>query len=171
VDALQNVVLTTTMWDEVVGDVGLRRERQLQTDFWQPMMSRGCRMARFSSTPESAWEIVNLFNIVTRRPLKAQREMVDQGRGLTQTSAFSALLRWWERLISALGSPKTHHTDRAQQFDWALYQKQNLIMYQHLEPSVRSLPETDYIGPPNKTTKRGRRHRVKFGSIRRALSP
>ena len=101
-DALQNVILITTMWNQVKGDVGSRREDQLRTEFWQPMMSRGCRMARFSLTHESAWEVIDKFDISARRPVKIQKEMVDEGKELAQTSAYFVLFRWWENLIAKL---------------------------------------------------------------------
>jgi hypothetical protein len=99
-DALQNVILTTTMWDEVTDETGSKREDQLRTTSWQPMMSRGCRIARFSSTRNSAWEIIDKFDVNTRRPIKLQVEMVDEGKNLSQTSAYAVLLRWCEQIIA-----------------------------------------------------------------------
>ncbi|KAG1740779.1 uncharacterized protein EDB91DRAFT_1281465 [Suillus paluster] len=39
-NALENVILTTTMWDEVPEHIRSQREQQLKTQFWQEMMSR-----------------------------------------------------------------------------------------------------------------------------------
>ena len=37
-DALKNVILTTTMWDEVDEETGLAREEQLKNIYWKPMI-------------------------------------------------------------------------------------------------------------------------------------
>jgi hypothetical protein len=99
-DALQNVILTTTMWDQVSDETGLRREDQLRSKFWQPMMTHGSRMARFVSTHQSAWDIIAKFDVNIPRPVQLQTQMVDEGLALSQTSAYSVLLRWWEQLIA-----------------------------------------------------------------------
>jgi hypothetical protein len=97
--ALRNVVLTTTMWDKLDERTRVMRENQLRTEFWAPMLSRGCRMERFYSTWESAWAIIDSFSTDSRRPVQIQEEIVDQGKTLSQTSAFAALFQWWwERL-------------------------------------------------------------------------
>lgn len=100
-DALQNVILTTTMWDEVTEEMGARREHQLQAEFWGPMMSCGFQMARFHSTHESAWDIINKFD-AKPRPIRVQVEMVDRGKSLASTSAYSTLLQWWGQIITRL---------------------------------------------------------------------
>ncbi|KAG6842249.1 hypothetical protein C0991_000219 [Blastosporella zonata] len=99
-DALQNVVLTTTLWDEVDSGVGVSREGQLQRDFWAPLMGEGCRTARFSNTFQSAWKVIGLFDINAPRPLLVQREMVDEKKDLKATSAFKALVHWWEQVVT-----------------------------------------------------------------------
>ncbi|KAH7924807.1 kinase-like protein [Leucogyrophana mollusca] len=102
VNALQNVILTTTMWDEVPAEVGAQRENQLRNEFWGPMISHGCRTARFESTWESAWDIVGKFVTVTRKPVQLQVQLVDKGLKLPQTSAYGVLTRWWEAAIAKL---------------------------------------------------------------------
>ncbi|KAH7925413.1 kinase-like protein [Leucogyrophana mollusca] len=98
-DALQNVVLTTTMWDEVSIEVGLEHEEQLKTQFWHPMISHGCRTARFESSSDSAWEIINQFDINNRRAVKLQTEVVDEGKKFSETSAYSVMVRWWKQFV------------------------------------------------------------------------
>ncbi|KAH7908657.1 kinase-like domain-containing protein [Hygrophoropsis aurantiaca] len=99
-NALQNVILTTTMWDEVPTAVGVRHEEQLRDEFWEPMISAGCRMARFSRSWESAWDIIDKLDISTRQPIQLQIQMVDNGWKLHQTSAYAALARIWEDMIA-----------------------------------------------------------------------
>jgi hypothetical protein len=46
VDALKNVI-TTTCWDLVSDDeLGSKRERQLISEFWEPMTRHGSQVAR-----------------------------------------------------------------------------------------------------------------------------
>ncbi|KAH7925390.1 kinase-like protein [Leucogyrophana mollusca] len=99
VGALQNVILTTTMWDEVPIELGNRREDQLRTQFWKPFMDHGSRVTRFSSTFQSAWEIIDKFHTADRQPIQLQKEMVDEGKPLSETSAYTVLVRWWTQLV------------------------------------------------------------------------
>ena len=95
-DNFKNVVLVTTMWDQVVEDVGLRHEQELQNDFWKSMIRLGSTTHRFHLTEESAWEIINTLSVSLpgeRHPLQIQREMVDEDRPLHKTSAGQAVLR------------------------------------------------------------------------------
>ncbi|KAH7908669.1 kinase-like domain-containing protein, partial [Hygrophoropsis aurantiaca] len=96
--ALQNVVLTTTMWDDVAKDVGVRREIQLQTQFWGAAMAYGCRSTRFSYTFQSAWEIVGMFDDVVPQALQLQTQIVDEKKPLHETSAYAVLVRWWTQM-------------------------------------------------------------------------
>ncbi|KAG6814071.1 hypothetical protein H0H92_003118 [Tricholoma furcatifolium] len=103
-DALRNVVLTTTLWDEVDSVIGEARETQLHSDFWSPLMGEGCRAARFSNTCQSAWDIISLFDINTPRALLVQKEMVDENKDLKATSAFKVLVHWWEQVVTKVKS-------------------------------------------------------------------
>jgi hypothetical protein len=60
-DALQNVILATTMWDLVDEKTGNEREEELRTRYWRSMIDFGSQVARFRNTYESAWEIVRRF--------------------------------------------------------------------------------------------------------------
>lgn len=61
-DAFKSLILVTTKWDGVEGDMGRRREQQLSDTYWKKLLSpgQGSKMARFARTHESAWEIINL---------------------------------------------------------------------------------------------------------------
>jgi hypothetical protein len=56
----QNIILLTTMWNDVQSNVGERRERQLD-DFWAEMVKRGSRMKRFQDKNNrgSVWDVIN----------------------------------------------------------------------------------------------------------------
>ncbi|KAG8834801.1 hypothetical protein FRC18_001475 [Serendipita sp. 400] len=99
--ALQNVILVTTMWDHVDEETGRSREEQLRDQFWKSMVDSGSRVARFTHTHDSAWQIVNRLDGV-RRPLRLQMEMVDQRKSLSQTSAGISLFKWLDKLMVEL---------------------------------------------------------------------
>ena len=55
----RNVVLTTTMWDEVEPEVGEMREAQLKAEYWKTMIDRGSSVRRFHQDQKSAFEILD----------------------------------------------------------------------------------------------------------------
>ncbi|KAL4062801.1 P-loop containing nucleoside triphosphate hydrolase protein [Scleroderma yunnanense] len=94
-DSFKNVILVTTMWDEILEDVGLQREEELQNTFWQRMIKLGSSAQRFDGTEESAWKIINSISVSPSRErsgLQIQREMVDQHRPVHRTSAGKVVL-------------------------------------------------------------------------------
>ena len=94
-DNFQNVVLVTTMWNEVSQDEGQRREEELYNKFWHWMIGLGSTTHRFDLTEESAWDIINCISVSPpdeRRPLQIQREMVDEHKPIHMTSAGKTLL-------------------------------------------------------------------------------
>lgn len=102
-EALKNVVLVTTWWDEVPEDTGTAREDELRSEFWRPFLERGSQTARFISTPQSAWSILDRFNVSSSRPpALIQTEMVTEGKKLKETSAYGALVQWWKRFCDKL---------------------------------------------------------------------
>ncbi|KZP32013.1 hypothetical protein FIBSPDRAFT_944598 [Athelia psychrophila] len=92
---LPNIVLVTTMWDQVTKEAGEMREKELRDTFWQPMIDKHSRTARFRHTTESAWEVLSQFT-KEHRPikLKIQTQMVDEGIPLSKTAAGSFLGLW-----------------------------------------------------------------------------
>jgi hypothetical protein len=56
---LQNVILTTTMWDEVDQERGEERERELKAGYWRTMLDRSSTTNRFSRTRESALTVID----------------------------------------------------------------------------------------------------------------
>jgi len=100
-DALKNVILATTKWSGIDDEVGQRRELQLCDTYWKPMLAQGSRMARFTYTRESAWDIVNLIicrDVVDGNVL-IQRELVDLQVTLPETQAGRALRYTLEELL------------------------------------------------------------------------
>ncbi|KAF3809651.1 hypothetical protein GCG54_00012939 [Colletotrichum gloeosporioides] len=89
-----NVFLVTTFWDELKdNETGEKRERELlkKPDWWGEMKSKGSQIRRFSNTQQSAvdllWEVAGLPPVV----LQVQKEMVEQGLDVVNTTAGVAL--------------------------------------------------------------------------------
>lgn len=99
--ALKNVVLVTTMWDEVEQEDGRYREAQLSAQYWNTMLELGCHTSRFHNTMESAWDIVSQFQNAPCTVL-LQEELVDQKLDLEETSAARALFPFLIELIEKL---------------------------------------------------------------------
>jgi len=99
-DALQNVILTTTMCDEVDEAIGSMREKQLRMTYWRSMITFGSKVARFGYTYDSAWDIIDKFANTTHRPVCLQQEMVDQGKDLPHTAAGTALFQFQKNIIA-----------------------------------------------------------------------
>jgi hypothetical protein len=56
-DHFRNVILVTTIWDQVDAQVGLLRRTELERKYWGSMIKNGSRIP-FHNTKESAWEII-----------------------------------------------------------------------------------------------------------------
>ena len=104
-EALKNVVLVTTMWDEVEEEEGRQREAELSEKYWNTMLELDCRISRFLNTKESAWNIVSQFQ-KARCTVLLQRELVDLRLELAATSAgrtlFSSLIEFIKKLKEIL---------------------------------------------------------------------
>ncbi|KAJ8517857.1 hypothetical protein ONZ45_g5026 [Pleurotus djamor] len=101
-DALGNIVLTTTMWDDVDEETGLQREKELQKNYWKGMINQGSRTVRYLNDEESAWEIVDY--IVGPKndsfAVELQHELVDLHEQLPETGAGRELYGKLQSLVS-----------------------------------------------------------------------
>ena len=95
---LRNVVILTNMWGEVSREIGEAREHELATKemFFKPALAKGASLRRHDNTPASAYKI--LRGIINNHPLslRIQRELVDQKKDISQTSAGKELTKEWE---------------------------------------------------------------------------
>lgn len=67
----ERVVMMTTMWDRLKDKtMGERREEELRSTFWRPMIDCGSTIVRYESNRESAWHILRLFLDTPRHPLQ-----------------------------------------------------------------------------------------------------
>ena len=58
-DALKNLVIGTTKWDQVELEKGQQREQELKDKYWKEMVQRGSVIMRVHADSSSAWKIVN----------------------------------------------------------------------------------------------------------------
>ncbi|KAJ9607870.1 hypothetical protein H2200_007949 [Cladophialophora chaetospira] len=87
-DAFENVALVTTMWGLLKDkEVGLQREEQLIEKFWEPMMEMGSYATSFDGSRESAEGIISVLFGKEDVVLRIQKEIVDEGRVIEETTA------------------------------------------------------------------------------------
>lgn len=58
---LRNIILATTMWDDVDENTGQSREKELTDGYWKVMLNQGSAIPRYTNTAESAWSIIDYF--------------------------------------------------------------------------------------------------------------
>ncbi|KAJ7476013.1 P-loop containing nucleoside triphosphate hydrolase protein [Mycena latifolia] len=92
---LKNVVIVTNMWGEVGLEVGEAREAELASDerFFKPVLDKGARMLRHDNDAASTQAILHYLVGNQPRALRIQRELVDQGKDISQTAAGEELDR------------------------------------------------------------------------------
>lgn len=89
---MPNVIIATTMWDEVGEEKALLRQKELEESFWKDMLDSGCTTKQFKNTPESAWDIVDSkMTDGLKLNLLLQEEMGRHGKPINETSAFQSL--------------------------------------------------------------------------------
>ena len=85
-DALKNVVLGTTKWDEVLPEIGQNREVQLRDTYWNEMIQHGSVIMQVRAN--SAWKVVD--RILENKPIDGiliQNELMKLQMTIPQTSA------------------------------------------------------------------------------------
>ena len=100
-DAMAQVVLVTTMWDDVENvDVGERRLEELGSTYWKGMISRKSETFRYLNTPESAKELLGKVaeKGSERRRVLLQQEISELKKDLQETAAGQTLCSDLERL-------------------------------------------------------------------------
>lgn len=92
-DAYKHIVLATSMWGKEDGDTAKGRERELvdKGGFWSTMQQRGSAVMRWLGESDTAHAIIEHLLVARSRhgvvALKIQRELVDEGKTLVDTSA------------------------------------------------------------------------------------
>ncbi|QPC59518.1 hypothetical protein HYE67_001749 [Fusarium culmorum] len=93
-DALKKVVLASTMWDIIPAEKATKREQELKDtpEFWGWMLSKGSSVHRYNNTAESARGIIlSLTGHNAPIATDLQKQMVDEGKSLDETSAGQGL--------------------------------------------------------------------------------
>lgn len=100
-NSFQNVILATTMWDEIDEETGAARELELESKHWRPMLDRNSTTSRFNGTRGSAFTLIDpLVNTANKRNLDLlEKEMQDMRKKLPETSAGQELFSTMENLV------------------------------------------------------------------------
>jgi hypothetical protein len=135
-DPLRNVILATTFWDKVSGQVGEEREAELRVkpEFWGSMIQRGSQVTRFTDR-DSALKIMELLLPNNPLPLEIQLELVDQSKNLVETAAGKSVNEELNRLEKI-------HKDQLQQIKEEYYlaiQEKDKELQEHLEDAQRKI--------------------------------
>ena len=102
-DALQKVILVTTMWDEVDETTGNLEEEKMKTRYWNEMLEHNSTTSRFMGTRESALQLLRpLIDAANNKriSLLLQQEMVDMKQKLTKTSAGRHLFNKAQHIVT-----------------------------------------------------------------------
>ena len=99
-DAMAQVVLITTMWDDVEDDIGDERLKELKSTYWKGMISCGSETFKYLNTPQSAEELLKRIagKSSERRHVLLQKEISEWKKELPETGAGQALHSRLEQL-------------------------------------------------------------------------
>lgn len=97
-EALKNVLLVTSRWNEVDEATGADRERELRERIWAYMLGHGSCMSRFHGDRSSAVTLASQLLIKDPVVLRLQHEMIDEGKNLNDTTAGSFVDAGLEKL-------------------------------------------------------------------------
>ncbi|KZT01502.1 P-loop containing nucleoside triphosphate hydrolase protein [Laetiporus sulphureus 93-53] len=124
--AMKNVLIATTMWEEVSEEVGASREQELESKatFFKDAISQGARMKRHHNNASSALDIMRYFIDRSPEVLQMQHELVDEHKKVPETAAglelklgleqqevkhTAAMQRLRQELESVIEQRDTHH--------------------------------------------------------------
>jgi len=88
-EAMKNVILATTFWNQVDPQEAKAKLHKLQTNplFWAEMLAEGARVEKYDDAHESAVRLIEMFIPKDRVKLQIQKEMCDRGLALAETQA------------------------------------------------------------------------------------
>ncbi|KEP47119.1 tyrosine kinase catalytic domain protein [Rhizoctonia solani 123E] len=93
-DSHSNILIVTNMWSDPPTSEQVARETELRThpDFFQPTIKQGATMVRRTHrSKQSAHDIIRMLLNKTPVVIRVQKELVDQGQELSDTSAWQEL--------------------------------------------------------------------------------
>jgi tRNA U34 5-carboxymethylaminomethyl modifying GTPase MnmE/TrmE len=102
-NAIQNVILVTTMWGNVQNkpDLARGREQELRSRWWKTMLNFGSSIERFDDTFDSAWTAIDVAIRKAPPDASAVKEDLDAlQRRLPKNKAGTDLYKQLETLIN-----------------------------------------------------------------------
>lgn len=102
VEAFKNVVLATSFWEQVDVADAERRENELRStpDFWGAMFEKGAKMVRLQKeNREAGLKLLQRIGGHSKVILKAQDEIVNEGKAITETDAAKEQQKQTEQLL------------------------------------------------------------------------
>ncbi|OCH89850.1 hypothetical protein OBBRIDRAFT_756012 [Obba rivulosa] len=89
-ETLKNVVIMTTMWNQISEEVGAEREAEMASSIYRELLDAGARMMRFTNDVASAADIID--HILLHDPVTLQiQEELAAGKQLSETAAGTEL--------------------------------------------------------------------------------
>ena len=102
-EALKNVVIGTTKWDDVSLEVGKQHEQRLQDKYWKEMFQQGSVTMRVHADFTSAWKITNHILKNDRVEfVRIQEELLELQKDISETDAGRTLRYTLEELREQL---------------------------------------------------------------------
>ncbi|KAG9312298.1 P-loop containing nucleoside triphosphate hydrolase protein [Chiua virens] len=100
-DALKKVYFTTTMWDEVTEEIGMKRLEELKSVYWKPMIDHGAQTFCYGNVDGSPQELVRKIIVADEdcRRVLLQKEMVDLQKEIKETAAGRELYSHLEAIV------------------------------------------------------------------------
>lgn len=103
---LPTVTFVTTMWGEIQETTGIKREKQLKSEFWGGILQDGGRTKQFKDSYESAWEITESITRSERDHVLLTQEMAE--RRLAHLNSLvkdqKERIRYQARIAAQIGS-------------------------------------------------------------------
>ena len=101
--ALVNAVLVTTHWEGGSREAKERREQELESDVWKPLLDEGATMKRFASrTLESAWEVCQPLLVEQSQSIGVPEELLEDKETEEGGGGKEPLLERTRRRLAAL---------------------------------------------------------------------
>ena len=115
-EALKNVVLGTTKWDDVRLELGQQREIQLRDNFWKEMIQHGSVIMQVHD--DSAWNVVNhILENETIDSVLIQNELMKLRMIIPQTSAGQELRFTLQELLE-MQIQRMHQLEMEEKDEW-----------------------------------------------------
>jgi hypothetical protein len=96
---LRNVVIATNMWELAPADAAERREGEMRSKYFEPVIRMGGQLLRLYNTDDSARDVLQSIIKNHPEPLKIQKELVDEHKNIRDTTAGQSLVGETEKRL------------------------------------------------------------------------